>query len=248
MPQSDTLLTMIFRLRDAAATRLLLTACALVAASAAHAAELVTLRNGFTLNCSSREMISSDTVRLHLKGAGTALENYMDVPATAIVGVEAFMEPVPADNPRAVMQAKVGDVAGIVQQSGETHNLNVALLMAVIHAESAGNPHARSRSGARGLMQLMPGTAIELGVTDSFSPEANVNGGSAYLDRLLTRYHENIALALAAYNAGPAAVDRYHGMPPYRETQRYVAKVIRDWNNLVASQASLPASGRVASR
>ena len=79
-------------------------------------------------------------------------------------------------------------------------------------------------------MQCMPGTASHLGVRNSFSPEQNIGGGTAYFDQLLTRYHDNIALALAAYNAGPAAVHRYHGIPPYAETRAYVARVIREFN------------------
>ena len=82
-------------------------------------------------------------------------------------------------------------------------------------------------------MQLMPSTATELGVDDSFRPDQNVRGGSAYLDGLLARYHDNLAMALAAYNAGPAAVDRYHGIPPYRETRAYVARVIHEFNRRV---------------
>jgi len=76
----------------------------------------------------------------------------------------------------------------------------------------------------------MPGTAAQLGVADSFRADQNINGGTAYLDALLVRYHDNLALALAAYNAGPAAVDKYHGVPPYRETRIYVARVIREFN------------------
>jgi soluble lytic murein transglycosylase-like protein len=79
-------------------------------------------------------------------------------------------------------------------------------------------------------MQLMPGTAAELGVKDSFKAEQNIAGGTAYLDWLLVKYHDNVALALAAYNAGPAAVDRYHGVPPFAETRAYVARVIREFN------------------
>jgi soluble lytic murein transglycosylase-like protein len=79
-------------------------------------------------------------------------------------------------------------------------------------------------------MQLMPGTAAQLGVQDSFKADQNIAGGTAYLDGLLVKYHDNVALALAAYNAGPAAVDRYHGVPPFAETRAYVARVIREFN------------------
>lgn len=99
-------------------------------------------------------------------------------------------------------------------------------------------------------MQLMPGTAGELGVTDRYAPEQNVRGGTAYLDELLTRYHDNLALALAAYNAGPAAVEKYHGVPPYRETRLYVARVIHEFNRRVlarertATQSARASHGR----
>ena len=85
-------------------------------------------------------------------------------------------------------------------------------------------------------MQLMPGTAAGLGVKDSFQPDQNVRGGSTYLDALLTHYHDNLALALAAYNAGPEAVDKYHGIPPYRETRAYVARVIHEFNRRVLAR------------
>ncbi len=233
-----------FRSRAAAAGSLFL---AMALALSAHAAEVVTLRNGFTVNCSSREAISPETIRLHLDADATGPQNYMDVPLASIAAIETAPDlPAPTIAVAAPsLHLKSVDVAVLAQQSGETHNLNVALLMAVIRAESAGNAHAVSRTGARGLMQLMPATASQMGVADSFSPEANVNGGSEYLGRLLTRYHENVTLALAAYNAGPAAVDRYHGIPPYRETQIYVAKVIREWNRLVAASHASLASVRV---
>jgi soluble lytic murein transglycosylase-like protein len=118
----------------------------------------------------------------------------------------------------------------MLTKAGQDHNLDVDLLASLVKAESGGNSSAVSRTGARGLMQLMPGTAKSLGVRDSFEPEQNVSGGSTYLDAQLTRYHNNLALALAAYNAGPEAVDRYHGVPPYRETRAYVARVIHEFN------------------
>jgi soluble lytic murein transglycosylase-like protein len=93
----------------------------------------------------------------------------------------------------------------------------------------------------------MPGTASDLGVEDSFRPEDNVRGGSTYLDALLTRYHENLSLALAAYNAGPAAVDKYHGIPPYHETRAYVARVIHEFNRRVAAREAARAKRVVAS-
>ena len=112
------------------------------------------------------------------------------------------------------------------------------LLASVVRAESGGHTAAVSKKGAQGLMQLMPKTATQLGVSDSLRPDENVAGGASYLDSLLTRYHDNLALALAAYNAGPAAVDRWHGVPPYRETRLYVARIIRDFNASVRNANS----------
>jgi soluble lytic murein transglycosylase-like protein len=84
----------------------------------------------------------------------------------------------------------------------------------------------------------MPGTASQLGVADTFRADQNINGGTTYLNSLLERYHDNLALALAAYNAGPAAVDKYHGIPPYRETRLYVARIIHDFNRRKAETAA----------
>ena len=124
----------------------------------------------------------------------------------------------------------------MLARAGTEHNLDVDLLASVVKAESDGNARAVSHAGAQGLMQLMPGTAAGLGVQDSFQPEQNVRGGSTYLDALLTRYHDNLALALAAYNAGPEAVDKYHGIPPYSETRAYVARVIHEFNRRVLAR------------
>jgi soluble lytic murein transglycosylase-like protein len=118
----------------------------------------------------------------------------------------------------------------MLAHAGAAHDIDEDLLASVVRAESGGQVKAVSRTGARGLMQLMPGTANAMGVDDAFKPDQNIAGGTAYLDALLTRYHDNLALALAAYNAGPGAVDKYHGIPPYRETREYVARVIREFN------------------
>jgi soluble lytic murein transglycosylase-like protein len=136
----------------------------------------------------------------------------------------------------------------LLARAGARHNIDADLLASVVEAESNGNARAVSRAGAEGLMQLMPGTALELGVRNAFAPEENIGGGTAYLDALLTRYHDDIALAVAAYNAGPAAVDRYRGIPPYAETRAYVARVIREFNRrkraAQAAHTSLMADAR----
>jgi soluble lytic murein transglycosylase-like protein len=95
----------------------------------------------------------------------------------------------------------------------------------MIETESHGDPSAISRAGAQGLMQLMPDTAATYGVVNAFDPTDNVSGGCRYMRDLLRRYHHNVSLALAAYNAGPGAVDASHGVPPYSETRAYVARV-----------------------
>jgi soluble lytic murein transglycosylase-like protein len=128
--------------------------------------------------------------------------------------------------------------------AGVAHNIDEDLLASVVHAESGGQVKAVSRTGAKGLMQLMPGTASAMAVDDVFQPEQNIAGGTAYLDALLTRYHDNLALALAAYNAGPGAVDKYHGVPPYRETREYVVRVIREFNRRKQMAMVAPAKAK----
>lgn len=113
----------------------------------------------------------------------------------------------------------------LIQEFSAAQNVRADLVRAVIHAESAFNPFARSHKGAMGLMQLMPATATELGVTDPYDPAQNIRGGVTYLKSLLDKYSGNEELALAAYNAGPGAVAKYGTVPPYRETRNYVARI-----------------------
>jgi soluble lytic murein transglycosylase-like protein len=127
----------------------------------------------------------------------------------------------------------------VIREAADRHRIDPALIRAVIATESNFNPGAISRKGARGLMQLDPGTALRYGVTDAFNPKQNVDAGVRHLKMLLERYSGNLELALAAYNAGEGAVDRHRGMPPFRETLQYVQKVQDAYFR--------PGSGRLAS-
>jgi hypothetical protein len=211
----------------------------------AHAAEHVVLKNGFEMDCARREVVG-DRVRLYLAQAPVTGEgNYLEVASDAVLRVEEIPDPpaavvAPVTPPVSTAPSTSATSTALTREemhtmlsrAGNAHNIDEDLLASLVRAESGGQVRAVSRTGARGLMQLMPKTATELGVTDSFRPDENIAGGSAYLDQLLTRYHDNVALALAAYNAGPAAVDRYHGIPPYHETRAYVARVIREFNRM----------------
>jgi soluble lytic murein transglycosylase-like protein len=214
-----------------------LAAVLLAASPLAHAMERVTLNTGFTQDCVRHETIG-DRVRLYLVSSGTPDANYIEVPASSVVKVEMVPDPPPAPAaPKTLIPALVAaaeptavELQQLLSRAGEAHNIDSALLASIVHAESGGHAHAVSRTGAQGLMQLMPGTASAVGVKDAFVAAENVEGGTRYLDQMLTRYHDNIAFALAAYNAGPGAVDRYRGVPPFRETRAYVARVIREFN------------------
>jgi soluble lytic murein transglycosylase-like protein len=183
-------------------------------------------------------------MRLYLS---TGEDNYIQIAPDEIANVEivpyspaatdiangASTVPSSAISDKKLSQA---DLNEMLARAGREHNLDVDLLASLVKAESGGNPRARSQAGAQGLMQLMPQTAGDLGVHDSYKPDQNVRGGSTYLDSLLVRYHDNLALALAAYNAGAAAVDKYHGIPPYHETKVYVARVIHEFNRRVLAR------------
>lgn len=209
----------------------LLFSAALLGVGPVHGAERVTLKNGFDMVCHHREFNGSRT-RLY-----TTETSFVEVGTDQIAAIEQLPDPPPEQKQRESQPSpEAASIPELTSRAGKRHNVDVDLLASIIRAESGGNPRAMSRVGAAGLMQLMPSTAQELGVQDRFHPEQNINGGTAYIDALLTRYHDDLPLALAAYNAGPAAVDKYHGIPPYRETRAYVARVIREFNRRVTAR------------
>lgn len=125
--------------------------------------------------------------------------------------------------------ATKSQILNVVNQIAEKHGVDEKLVQALIKQESGFNPKAKSKAGAMGLMQLMPSTAKNLGVQDPYNIIQNVEGGVKYLKSMLNKYNGNVILALAAYNAGPGAVDKYDGVPPYKETQNYVKNILANY-------------------
>ena len=206
----------------------------------ATAAELAILNNGFSIR-HEHHLVMGTTTRLFL---GADDSSFTDVPTAEITGFEKDLTlPVPANSqtsaPTQGASAKTASATTpplpsldqVVSSASATYHLDPDLVNSVIHAESGFNAHAVSRKGARGLMQLMPGTASELGVTDAFDPQDNVMGGSLYLRTLLEFYNFDLVKALAAYNAGPWRVQQYRGVPPFRETRAYVARIVHEYNS-----------------
>ena len=194
------------------------------------AAEMANLRNGFGIR-HERHEIMGDVTRLYLTCGPSG--NFLDVATDQIEG----FEPAPPEPTTDDSAAAVRDLHAIINDASVRSHIDADFIASVIRAESAGNPKAVSPKGAQGLMQLMPQTASTLGVRNSFDPEENVDGGVRYLRDLLVKYNGDAAKALAAYNAGPQRVQQYGGVPPYRETHAYVARVINDYNRKKTAQA-----------
>lgn len=213
-----------------------LLATLLLLSSTVFAVEIAELRNGFSIRHRTREM-HNGLVRLFVDDQKTS---FVDIAADQIQSYSHEPDPLPPPKPAEPAKS----TGQIVREASVKHGVDSDFILSVIKQESAGNPHAVSPAGARGLMQLMPGTASQLGVNDSFSPEQNVHGGARYLRELLERYDGDAVKALAAYNAGPGAVDRYNGVPPYRETRQYIQRVIRDYNKSKQNTEKTPSAER----
>jgi len=200
-----------------------------LAAAQLPAAEMANLRNGFSIRHERHETLG-ETTRLYMSCDPSA--GFVDI---ATEQIESF-EPVPPEPGSAAAAAPSRDLSTIIGNASASSQIDADFIASVIHAESGGNPRAISRKGAQGLMQLMPQTAGMLGVKNSLDPEDNVDGGVRYLRELLLQYNGDAQKALAAYNAGPQRVQQYGGVPPYRETHAYVARVINDYNRKKAAE------------
>ncbi len=216
----------------------------------ASPAELAILRNGFNLR-HDHHLVMGDTTRLFFAADDS---NFTDVPTSEITGFEKDLAlPVPSSAEARSTPAPSANTISplpldqVVNSASAAYHLDPDLVNSVIHAESGFNSHAVSPKGAQGLMQLMPGTANQLGVVNAFDPQANVTGGSRYLRELLERYNFDLVKALAAYNAGPERVEQYGGVPPFHETRAYVARVVHEYNTKKIAQEKLARQQQVAS-
>ncbi len=204
----------------------------LILTSSAWAGEYALLSSGMRLRIDRHEQAGNAFVLYSGEGsmkmsatevAGFEPEDYVAPPKAPAAPVGAA--PAAASQPAAKLDTK-----SLIDAAARKTAIPPKLLHSVVKAESAYRPDAVSPKGAIGLMQLMPATAAQYGA-DPMDPAQNVEAGTAYLRDLLLKYNGDVAAALAAYNAGPGAVDRYHGVPPYAETRSYVGRVIRNWQN-----------------
>lgn len=235
-----------------------------MAALPCFAGEVAVLKNGFEIRHERRAVIGQVT-RLYVKADKSSFvdvptseidhfEAAPDLPVTAATpaararaaSANSASASVRTPAPNVVQSAKaaklsfparpVTDLNQVVNDASDRYRLDPDLVNSVIKAESDFHVRAVSPKGAQGLMQLMPGTATGLGVSNAFDPQANVDGGTKYLRELLERYNFDLVKALAAYNAGPEKVERFGGVPPYYETRTYVARIVKDFNKKKMAQ------------
>jgi soluble lytic murein transglycosylase-like protein len=207
----------------------------------ALAGEYLVLGNGFRIHAERHET-DGDVVRVYDRGG------ISELPAASVAGFEQedaplAETPVTASPAVAVKPAEASLVPAmstppdLAASAARKYALPESFVQSVMRAESGFNPSAVSPKGATGLMQLMPETARQLGV-DPRDPKQNAEGGAQYLRDLLSLYEDRpdqVVLALAAYNAGPAAVERYHGVPPFEETRQYILRVLKHWDGMAAT-------------
>ena len=189
------------------------------------AAEIAVLANGQALKITARRS-EDGLLMLSLRGGGE-----VGLPAEMVRGF------VPDEVIDEIVAAE-GDVRMLARATAERYGLDPELVLVVVAVESNFEPRAVSKKGAQGLMQLMPATAGDLGVADALDPATNLDGGARYLQALLRLYKGDLRKALAAYNAGPGAVARHGGVPPYRETQEYVRKIMKQYGQRPAAEAA----------
>jgi soluble lytic murein transglycosylase-like protein len=237
------------------------------------AGEVAILKNGFAIRHERREVVGEVT-RLYVNAEGSSFvdvptaqvdhfEAAPELPAPAAASTPVS-SPIPTSSSStsnsftrnahtggSVAAARPGlsagpkpDLTAVVKDASGRYQLDPDLVDSVIKAESGFNTRALSPKGAQGLMQLMPGTASQLGVPNAFDPQANVEGGTKYLRELLERYNFDLVKALAAYNAGPQRVEHFGGVPPYYETRAYVARIVRDFNKKKVAQQKASAAAK----
>src|SRR6201994_1568720 len=222
-----------------------ITALAILALAqlSAFGGETCVLRNGFTISFQRKE-VTGDTTRLFTG------KNFVDVANDQIESFQVDETPVVPEPPPATPSANqasaqpitpaqtvtpsksmtAAELDQVVRDAANKNRIDPDFVSSVIKAESNFKTHAISKKGAQGLMQLMPDTATQLGVTNPFDAKANVEAGTSYLSALLNLYHDDPIKALAAYNAGSFRVKQYNGVPPYRETRAYISQIVRDFN------------------
>ena len=209
---------------------------ALLAAAAPASAEIIFLSSGRTLSVKGHR-VDGDHIVLTLRSGGEVTCD-KDLVAKIEPDEVPYIDPdaPKAQEPAPAVAAGAADEDGtsldgtpygeIIAAASEAHGVNPMLVRALIQVESKFRPTARSRKGAMGLMQLMPSTAREYNVRNPFEPKANIEAGIKHLKTLIDRFGSSIELGLAAYNAGPGAVEKFNGVPPYRETRNYVTRIL----------------------